>query len=143
MRGVNRSSVFACSHPGGVWKFLRFACVGSIATITYLIISLGLSDSSFRLAPWIGSFVGFAVAFVVSYFGHLLFTYGAEPDHIFYGPRFALANLSLIIVFSSFSQVFASSSLGHVWANVLVAGLFPACSFLLHAFWSFAPRRRN
>ncbi len=124
-----------------LWTLLRFALVGSLATATYLAVSLFLSSSSVRLAPWAASLAGFALSFIVSYVGHLFFTYRAEPDHVFYGPRFALATLALIFIFSAFSQILAIDfALGRLWSNGLVAALFPPCSFLLHTFWSFAGR---
>ena len=152
MSGVDRSSlpkslftddlIASIGGRDGLSRLLRFAFVGGLATATYLVVSLGLSISSFRLAPWVASLAGFAVSFLVSYFGHLFFTYRAEPDHVFYGPRFALATLALILIFSALSQVLAAHfDLGRFWSNVLVAGLFPPCSFLLHTFWSFAARK--
>jgi putative flippase GtrA len=151
MSGVDRASrpkslsadhlIAAIGGRDRVWTLLRFALVGSLATITYLVVSLSFSNSRFHLMPWAASLAGFAISFAVSYFGHLFFTYRAEPDHVFYGPRFALATLALILIFSALSQVLATDfNLGRLWSNVLVAGLFPPCSFLLHTFWSFAAR---
>ncbi len=126
---------------GGLWMLLRFAIVGAFSTITYLFVSLGLSDPRFHLAAWAASLAGFAFSFIASYFGHLFFTYRAEPDHVFYGPRFVLATLALVFAFSIGAQVLAVYfNLGRVWSNLLVAALFPPCSFLLHTFWSFAGR---
>ncbi|MEW6437631.1 MAG: GtrA family protein [Pseudomonadota bacterium] len=152
MSGVDRSSppkslsadhlIAAVGGRGGLSRLLRFALVGSLATATYLVVSLGLSNPRFHLAPWAASLAGFAISFAVSYFGHLFFTYRAEPDHVFYGPRFALATLALILIFSALSQVLATDfNLGRLWSNLLVAALFPPCSFLLHTFWSFAARK--
>ncbi len=123
----------------GLWVLLRFAIVGTFTTIIYLVVSLGLSNSRFHLAPWAASMAGFAVSFVVSYLGHLFFTYRAKPDHVFYGPRFVSATLALVFAFSIGAQVLAVYfNLGRVRSNLLVAALFPPCSFLLHTFWSFA-----
>jgi putative flippase GtrA len=120
---------------------LRFTIVGALSTITYLIVSLGVANLHFHVAVWAASMAGFAVSFAASYFGHLFFTYRAEPDHAFYGPRFVSATLALVFAFSIGAQVLAVYfNLGRVWSNLLVAALFPPCSFLLHTFWSFAGR---
>ncbi len=133
--------IVSFSGRDNLWVLLRFAAVGTLTTITYLVVSLGLADPHFHLAPWAASLAGFAVSFVVSYFGHLFFTYRAKPDHIFYGPRFVFATLALVLVFSAGSQILVMYfHLGRVWSNLLVAALFPPCSFLLHTFWSFAGR---
>jgi putative flippase GtrA len=139
---IDRIVSFSCRD--NLWMLLRFAIVGTFSAITYLVVSLGLSNSHFHLALWVASLAGFAVSFFVSYFGHLFFTYRAAPDHVFHGPRFVLATLALMLTFSVLSQVLAAyCNLGRVWSNLLVVVLFPPCSFLLHTFWSFAARTND
>ncbi len=136
--------VLAVGERANILMLLRFAAVGSLATMAYLVVSLGVSNSRFHLAPWAASLAGFAISFIVSYTGHLFFTYRAEPDHIFYGPRFILATLALTVIFSAFSQVLVMHfKFGRIWSNLLVAALFPPCSFLLHTFWSFTAQMRD
>ena len=132
------------NRAAGAPQWLRFVAVGVFTTAIYLVVSVGLSSWPLHVPQWAASLAGFAVSFMVSYLGHLNFTYRAEPDHLRYGLRFALGTSALIAGFSALSQYLNTHfHIGHLWSNVFVAIFFPPSSFLLHTFWSFATRHRG
>ncbi len=117
---------------------MRFALTGGGATLVHLTVAMLL----IRLGvfPLIGNAVAFATAFMVSFWGHHLFTFaghGAAAITVF--RRFAV--VASIGFLANEAGLFLLLMTGVVQpqAAVLLSTAFAAvCTFILSHFWAFA-----
>jgi putative flippase GtrA len=123
-------------------RTVRFGLVGAAATLAYLAVAIGLTESGTIISAEIASSCGIVVGILVSYFGHHRITFGLRSDHPRYLPRFLLTQLCLTILFAAFVHI-GSNRLGlnPTLVFIMVAVAWPICSFVLFNTWVF--RRRS
>lgn len=124
-------------------QLLRFAGVGAIATLVHVCVAL-LANMVLGIEDMLANFAGFGAAVTLSYFGHALFSFQTQPDHVQHLPRFLF--VSLIGLFSSSSLVWLiSQRLGQGFglAMALVAVAVPLATFLAMKFWVFTSHRHR
>lgn len=123
-------------------RALRFGLVGISATVTYLgIVNLAAVPIG-PLTPFHAHLLGLGGSIALSYAGHHAFTFGRKGRHGFYFRRFAVITAMLFVLSSA--GAFVCDHYLHFPAaiiSLLVAGLYPCCSYLLHSLWTFAEAR--
>jgi len=115
---------------------VRFGLVGGLATLTHAGVAL-VALRWGHFAPVAANATGFAVAFVVSYCGHALFTFRARPD-LARALRFTAVAVASMLVSSGL--VLAADAWTPLRPDVylpLVALFTPAFNFVLHSLWTF------
>jgi len=115
---------------------LRFALVGVVATLCYLIASLLL----LRLGWWpqIVNVISFAISLLVSYAGHYFFTYTSSESHQRAGSRFGLVTVLSLLLCSGVQQLALWCGYSAQIAAVLIAIIYPPLSLIGNHFWTFA-----
>ena len=123
-----------------VLRTLRFAAVGSAATILYLSIAyLGVYLGGEAIQIHV---VAYLVSVLASYIGQKFYTFGIVDQNRKYGARFILANLALMMTQLALVIALDLYSPLNGYAVLTFSALyFPAASFLIHTFWTFrAPK---
>lgn len=118
----------------------RFAVVGGLATATYYLLTVGLTDGwlAVRLPAAVANLIGFAASLALSYIGHHRFTFGKESRHDRYMPRFIAVSLTLAAL--STGAVHLATSVFGVPAALtagVVALAYPPASYVLNTLWAF------
>lgn len=118
-------------------RWLRFATVGGIATLSYFALGL-LFVRLIGMPVLIGNALAYALSFAVSYIGQSKWTFQASGSHLRMLPKFAaaqLAGLGLNTVIVGFCVLHGVSYL----LSMLIATLaVPAIVYLLCKFWVFS-----
>lgn len=116
----------------------RFGIVGILATtvhvfVAYLVVSLTGS------LPQLANLFGFLCAFLVSYFGHLHYTFQPEFASDSYFRRFLILS-GLSFLTSASIVYFLTNTLGldFRWALAAMAVIVPGISFIVAKFWAFS-----
>jgi putative flippase GtrA len=123
--------------PAIVGKLARFGGVGVLATIVHILVALA-ARNAFGLAPLLANFVGFGVAFLVSYIGHERFTFGASETALPQFLRFLfVAVFGLAVSTSTVWLIDIKLGLGFTFAMISVGVLVPAATFVALRFWAF------
>jgi putative flippase GtrA len=120
-------------------RIIRFSLVGICATFVYILVSI-LANEIFRITPVLASILAQIAGFVVSYFGHSVYSFQVKADHRLFLRRFALIT-SLTFVLST-SATWLIADVGRFSPRVaiaVVAVLIPFVSYLCNRFWVFAP----
>ena len=122
------------------WQFARFGVIGMCAACTHVLVVLAITQMSVALA--IANIAGFLVAFWVSYFGHLYFTFGHQASRskrtlikfMFVACSGFLINESLVVLLQHFSHL--SSNLIVISAIILTSII----TFLFNRYFAFHPQ---
>ena len=126
------------SNANAHWalRTLRFAAVGSAATILYLSIAyLGVYLGGEAIQVHV---VAYLVSVLASYIGQKVYTFGIIDQNRKYGARFILANLILMVTQLTLVIGLVLYSPLNEYAVLTVSALyFPAASFLIHTLWTF------
>lgn len=127
-------------RPGYVsefWKLVRFSAVGGLATAVYVAAAM-LAVAIGGVSPVVGAVIGFCASFLVSYVGHLRFTFAMPGRYRDYVVKFAVSSLASFLI-STFTMWAATEILriDYKIALVMVAVLIPVCSYLVNRFWVF------
>ena len=122
-----------------ILRIVRFGFVGVIATLIYAVVAY-LSAKGRWVGPLTATTLGYAAAFVVSYFGHLRCSFSVAPDHRVYLWRFVLVTavtfgFSLCVTW----VVTDVMRLSYAIAIFTVAIFVPPTSYLCNRFWVFMP----
>lgn len=123
-------------------RLFRFVTVGVGAALlffvlTWLLVSLGV-------APFIGSIVAYATAFVVAYSAQHGWTFGGRHDHGHALPRY-LALQAGCAAFSGLVAHFSATRFGlsPLPMSALTALAASAASYVLSSLWVFPVRRQG
>jgi putative flippase GtrA len=118
-------------------RLVRFGIVGALASIvyagvTFLIVSAGLGG------PLAATIVGQMAAGVVSYIGHLRYSFAVEPDHRVFLWRFiAVAIIAFAANILTTWLLTAVLRVSYIYAIVAVTVLIPIINYLCNRFWIF------
>lgn len=123
-------------------QLLAFAGIGVAATVTHYLVALIFSH-------WVSVFyanpAGFAVAFSVSYIGHMRITFRLPPGdrrHAQRLPRFiVMAGCGFLLSQSILVIVSEGLKLASWAALAISTAVIPAATFIGARFWVFAPQR--
>lgn len=119
------------------WRLARFSVVGALATGIYVLAAL-IAVEIIGLTPIIGATIGFCASFLVSYIGHLRFTFAAPGRYRDYVLKFGVSSLASFLISTLAMWVFTKLlMMDYRIALVGVAVIIPICSYLVSRFWVF------
>ena len=122
---------------GEFWRLARFSAVGALATVVHISVAM-VAVAEFFASPTVGSVIGFVAAFVVSYVGHLRFTFAAPGRYCDYLLKFAISSLASFLL--STGAVWVATSILRIDyrpALIALAIIVPVCNYLVNRFWVF------
>jgi putative flippase GtrA len=127
-------------RPGLVAEFsrlARFSTVGGLATVVYVGVAL-VAVAAAGANPTVGAMIGFAAAFLVSYFGHFRFTFAVSGRYRDYLLKFSVSSLASLFLSTGVVWV-ATEILGIDYKPALIALaiIVPVCNYLVNRFWVF------
>jgi len=115
-----------------------FTIIGILAAITHYVVAVGL-ESLFTLKPSLANIIGFMLAFPVSYFGHLKFTFAStKASHQQALPKFLLIALLGFVGNQSLLLLLLANTAWPFWLVLgLVMVLVAVSTYCLSRFWAF------
>lgn len=120
---------------------LKFGTVGGLATVVHLALFV-FCIKLVGMQPFWANFPAFAVALVVGFTGHFLWTFRDRDGASSWTPAFVkfavTACLGLLLNSLIVYGVVNTFDLGYGYAAVLMATLTPAAIFTISKFWAFA-----
>lgn len=119
------------------WRVVRFLIVGGVATGVYIAAAMVAVEFG-HLSPVTGAVIGYCASFLVSYLGHLRFTFavgGRYRDYVVKATVSSLASFCL----STFAMWLATKMLkiDYKVALIAIAIIIPICNYLVNRFWVF------
>ena len=119
------------------WRLTRFSVVGVLAIGVYIIAAM-IAVEAAGVAPVVGSIVGYCASFLVSYIGHLRFTFAVPGRYRDYVLKAIVGSAAAFFV-STVVMWMATKILRIDFrvALVAVAIIVPICSYLVNRFWVF------
>lgn len=122
-------------------RALKFGAVGIIATLVHM--SAGYAMIQAQMSPYLANFFAFLIAFIVSFFGHLGFSFAdmnADPRTAF--RRFGivaiagfLCNEALLTLMLTFTTI------KEAYALLVSTGCVAVLTFILSKAWAFRSPR--
>jgi putative flippase GtrA len=130
---------------GLVLQYARFGAVGVIATVTHvLMFTTGIELAG--LAPLAANFAAFGIAVLVSFLGHLHWTFGGQiASHQRQQQRAALARFIVValtgLALNSLVVYLVVHLMGlpYQYAIVLMISVVPLLIFVFLKLWVFHP----
>ena len=119
-------------------QLFRFGFVGGLATLVHVLMALA-AQTAFNLPAQGANLAGFCAAVVVSYLGHMRFTFAVSAGSGAQFLRFAVLSC-LSLMTSSATVWLITTQLGASFAMAMVAVtvLVPAASFVAMRLWVFS-----
>ena len=128
---------FAATIQGMLWRFLKFASMGSFATsIQYILLTFLVEMCGLRAS--IASTIGFVIAAAVNYFLNRRFTFKSNARHTVAIPRFltvALAGLTLNGAVIGWFE--AHTTVHYLLAQISATTAVLLWNFTANAIWTF------
>jgi putative flippase GtrA len=122
----------------GLKTLTRFGLVGILATLVHICVVVGLSVMT-ALHPIITNSLAFCIAFIVSAYGHMRFTFHFKGNRITAIAKFFIVALLSLGVSN---LVLYSLTISNVVKVEIAQGaaifIVPIFSFLASKFWAFA-----
>ena len=116
-------------------ELVRFGIVGASATLAYLIIAIAL-DWLLPLASVYISFLAYALAAMISFFGHRLFTFSQVSRHRGQVMKFIVSTIIGFIIAILIPVIFHRFAPNVTY--LMVALIVPIMSFLMLKFFVFS-----
>lgn len=123
---------------GSFFEIIRFLIVGSLATLTDLIVSVILLYTT-RFNENIITTLAFSIAFFVSYFGHKSFTFKSDGKILAF---FALA-LSMLVLRNIIVAIFVHYVVGGLVAIVSAMLIVTAITYIISKFFVFRKKDKE
>lgn len=122
-------------------QMLQFVLVGGSAAATHLAV-VGLLVALMSMQPLWANVLGFLVAFVVSYNGHVWLTFAAAQARGWatVARFFAVACLSFVVNELMYAAALHWLHWHYFWSLALVLVLVAIGTFVLSKFWAFKAR---
>ena len=116
-------------------SWVRFGIVGVAATIVYFVIGISLERAG--VAVLVGNAVAYVLGFIVSYFGHKLWSFQSSASHGSALPRFLIAwfaglGLNTLIIWALMR--FGAPYVVAMWVAIV---LVPVFTYFAQKFWVF------
>lgn len=118
-------------------RLLRFGVVGIFATLAYIVATM-IADEWLLFAAVEGAAFGQAVSTLVSYFGHLHYSFGVKASHRVFFWRFTLISVAVLgLNLGTTWLITGGLGFSHRIAVAVVSVLIPATNYLFNRFWVF------
>ena len=118
-------------------RFVRYALVGGISTLTYLGM-LAFLVEYFNLDPVLSSVTCFIVIVLLAYILNYLWVFESERTHKKVLPRFLVVSF-LGLMMNTGVMYFTVNIIGlwYIWGQVCAAVFIPVTNFVMNFYWSF------
>lgn len=116
---------------------LRFLIIGALATLTHLVCALALAWSAPDLSVYLINAVAFAIAFLVSFYGHTYVTFRRGGSMA----RFLLVALAGFGLNNLLLHGGKRAGLAQEVALVLAIGLVPVFTYIASSLWAFSAKK--
>jgi putative flippase GtrA len=141
MRGANKPMLSIEVLWIEVVRIARFGIVGGLALVLYVAVTSSIVQSGIA-SPIVATIVGHLAAGLVSYFGHLYFSFAVTPNHQAFLWRFAVVAAAAFAMNIGVSWLFTMIiGLPYLVAVGTVAVLMPIINYFFNRYWVFLPRR--
>jgi putative flippase GtrA len=119
------------------FRVARYSLVGVLSAFVYAAVSAAcLLKTNIMMATIIGQ----VASTVVSYLGHLHFSFAVRPQHRVFLSRFLFVVGATFLVNIAVTWLFSSAvPIPHQFSILLVTILIPPMSYLASRFWVFLP----
>jgi putative flippase GtrA len=122
-----------------IGRLIRFGIVGIVVTLVYGFVTFALVSSSLANAVS-ATVIGHITAGLVSYFGHLRFSFAVNPEHRTFLWRFLVIAAAMFAVNIAITWLFTSVlGVSYVISIATVAILIPLMNYLCNRLWVFSP----
>jgi putative flippase GtrA len=119
------------------WRLTRFSIVGVLATGVYIIATI-IAVEAGGVAPIVGATIGYCASFLVSYIGHLRFTFAVPGRYRDYFLKAVVGSAAAFFVGTTVMWMATKIiRIDYRVALVAVAIIVPICSYLVNRFWIF------
>jgi putative flippase GtrA len=126
------------------WRLTRFSIVGAVATGVYIVAAM-IAVEVGGVAPVIGATIGYCASFLVSYIGHLRFTFAAPGRYRHYFLKFSVGSAASFCL--STTVVWVCTAILKIDYKLTLIGIgfiIPLCNYLINRFWVFfRPREKS
>ena len=120
-------------------RLARFGLTGIVATLTYGGVSSAFVETGLT-RPVAAAVIGYLASVMVSYFGHLHFSFRVKPDHQTFFWRFSVAaaiSFPLTVLITYVVTDILGESYRLSIAAVMV--MIPTINYFCNRFWVFLP----
>lgn len=119
-------------------QLIRFIAVGGSAALVHLVM-LWSGVNLLSLAPVIANLLAFTIAFIVSYLGQSLWTFGHKQHTYGAVVRYLMVQLfcSLALNQGLFTLLITCTPLHYLIASFIVLVTVPVATFTLSKYWAF------
>jgi putative flippase GtrA len=119
-----------------IYKLVRFSIIGALATLVHWSVVVFLYNT-FSISPLIANFLGYLVAVIVSFYGHLTWVFLAS-DSIKARVKYVSISLSALalqqlLIYISIDRILLRFEI----LMILILGITAIYSFLLMERWAF------
>jgi putative flippase GtrA len=119
------------------WRLARFFTIGALATLIHTSVAM-IAVAAAGTSPTVGTMIGFAAAFLVSYVGHFRFTFAVSGRYRDYLLKFVVSSLASFLL--STGAVWTSTAIlgiDYKLALIALAIVVPVGNYLVNRFWVF------
>ena len=142
LQSLMRDSVVAASKPSVAVELLSFLCVGGLAALCFVGLSMLMIEFRTGLPDWLMSALCYAAFIVPVYLAHRHYSFRSSAPHAFALPRYVAVQLSALALAASFSYIcYGLLGMPTTIAALLVIGLTSGVNFVVLRLWAFAHRR--
>lgn len=123
-------------------RWIRFGIMGAIATVTYYLLGIFFVPV-LGLPLLAGNTLAFVISFIISYLGHLKWTFRSQAAHMAALPRFA-ATQGIALVFNSIIVEGCNrASIPYEISMLIAISAVPVITYLILKFWVFREKERR
>ncbi|WP_419788227.1 GtrA family protein [Pseudodesulfovibrio sp.] len=122
-------------------ELFRFGITGITSMVAYIVFSNVLYHLG--LTVWPATATAWIIAALVSYFGHIHFSYKIKPEHKGMSIRFALMLAFHLIQTATLTYIFSDLlKLAYYATTTLTAFITPLATYPMGKFWVFKERKK-
>ena len=121
-------------------RFIRFLTVGAFGAACYLIGSYTLTLTGMK--AWISSFIVYLLLVPIIYLIQKSFVFKSNASHIKSFPRYAMAQLTGVILSAIVPFAFEVFRITPAVSFVIVAIIITVTNYILQLNWAFSDRHR-
>jgi putative flippase GtrA len=122
-----------------LFRMVRFGIVGILAAALYAAVTSAIIETGIA-NPIAATIIGHLAAGVVSYVGHLHFSFAVNPDHQIFLWRFLVVAAVAFAVNIGLTWLFTIAlGLPYVVAVATVTVLVPIINYVCNRYWVFLP----
>lgn len=118
----------------------RFGVIGAVATAAHLAVAVSLVQGA-AFDPIVANLCAFAVAFVLSFFGHHMWTFAESrvPRRVAMARFFTIALGAFALNNAVLVWLLRSGLIGPVAALIVAILIIPVASYVGARLWAFRP----